>query len=74
MTVQHAFKIGDVIEAKDPSHYPGGWRRAWISELSPYRGKPGYYIRWCEVPDAPDGIKLSSGGWIGENLIRPINS
>ena len=71
MTVAHAYKVGDFVEAKDPSHYPGGWRRAWIAELSPYRGKPGYYIRWCDIPNAPDGIKLSAGGWTGENLIRP---
>lgn len=72
--VQHTYAVGDVVEAKDPGHYPGGWRRAWVRALSPYRGKPGYDIAWSEVPDGADGIRHSAGGWTDESNVRPVQT
>ncbi len=72
--VEHTYKVGEIVEAKDPDVYPGGWRRAHVMSLSPYRGKPGYYIQWCDVPAAPDGIRLSAGGWTHEPVMRRVQS
>jgi hypothetical protein len=68
--VAHAYRIGETVEALDPAIRPSGWRKATVTQLAPFRGKPGYYIAWQEVPGAPDGIKPSSGGWMHERAMR----
>lgn len=69
-TVANNYFVGQDIQSRDPS--TGQWRRATVMKLSPYRGKPGYYIEWTDIP-IPERFESwrSSGGWAYEACMRP---
>ena len=69
--IHHNYAVGERIECRDPAS--GAWRPAWVVDLKPYRGRPGYEILWDDLK----GIKLepwqarpSSGGWTYEACMR----
>lgn len=66
MDIIFAYNLGDKIECRDPA--TSQWRNAWVTSLAPYRGKPGYYIRWDPLPRES---WQSSGGWTYEACMRP---
>ena len=66
------YRVGDEVLAWDNGEY----RRAVIMELAPYRkgGCMGYYVRWLDVPQMPDGIIPSQGGWEPEHYLKPART
>lgn len=60
----HRFSIGERVEAHC---YPTGhWIEAVIERLEPYRGRPGYYVRY---PKATQEWERHCG-WQPENCLR----
>lgn len=60
--VVHAFAVGAAIEVQPYSpHKP--WRRARVERLEPYRGRPGYYVRYTDAKEQWE----SHGGWQPES-------
>ena len=74
--ISYTYSVGETVEIWDR----GPWRRALITKLAPYRGKPGYYMQW-ETKPYSDGERRrsdlpmpSSGGWTYENIMRKVAS
>lgn len=66
--IQHKFAAGQVVEAFDRNG-TRAWRRAYIANLEPYIGRPGYYIRWDFGGRRVEQWE-STGGWKPEYDVR----
>jgi hypothetical protein len=68
-TMTHRFAVGDHVLAQDDVDY----RPAAITALSPYRGRPGYYVAWADQIDRPMDHH-SKGGWKPETAIAALSN
>jgi hypothetical protein len=70
--VMFQYQVGELIEVRDPQSCK--WRAAYVSELKPHRGRPGYYITYHPLPkyDPENGVFISPsiGGWTYEQCMR----
>ena len=68
MSITYKFSVGDTVEAH-PGPHGGPWLRAIVERLEPYRGRPGYYVRY---PYATNEWECHCG-WQPERFLREVS-